>query len=246
MAPKQWSQEGMEGSTGLHEKFVITVTASRAKVPEKYDGPVWVIEGEFELPDGQRIDSDIRLTMGDFEAGDIEGTYALHSSQDRTKKFNASSGAMKFIKTAFAKDGEEFVFPELVNLLLDRSRVIDGVDLESLDLAAWDGLRLRIDHYSEPATNPKTGVTKDAKRPKVVEYLGTADAPVAGGSGETEAPAAATTTASNTNGSITTEQATLLAKQSGNFLEYLEKVTNAGADPADEVAQQPFYETAKS
>lgn len=227
---KGWSKEGQEGSTGLARKFRlrIPVGGSRITTPEGWDRPVWVLKGEAELPDGERKDMDIRMSMGDFEPGDAEGTYALHSSQDMNKPLSGSSSAMKFIKTAFA-------IPELSEILQERSRVIDGVDLESKDVAIWDGLDIEVEHYEEMRKNPQTGVEKQALQPFVAAFYGTVDGAVAA------SPAAA-----QSNGTITEDEARALAKSSANYVEYLTKVVEEkGLDAGHAYAQNDFYSSSK-
>lgn len=234
MAEKGWSDKAKTGESGLHDDFIISIGKSGTGIPEGYDGPVWLVEGELELPDGRLIDGDLRLGIGDFEPGDKEGTWLLHSSQNPDKHLSSQSGAMKFISSAIQAGVP----------LEERSRVMDGRDLEERDLKAWEGLRVRVTHVQEMRRNPKTGVEKMGRQPLVTEYLGTVDAPKApSGGNATESPAPA---APSSNGS-TEDKARLLARASGNYLEYLEKVTGQlGVDPSDDVAAEAFYTSAKS
>lgn len=235
MAEKGWSDKAKTGESGLHDDFIIAIAKSYIGVPEGWDNPVWIIEGELELPDGNRTDGDIRLSVGDFEPGDKEGTWLLHSSQNPDKHLSSQSRAMKFISSAVNNAGVP---------LEERSRVVDGRDLEERDLAAWVGLRVRVTHESVKTTNPKTGVEGVGRQPLVTEYLGTVDSPKApSGGNATESPAPA---APSSNGS-TEDKARLLARASGNYLEFLEKVTGQlGVDPSDDVAAEAFYTSAKS
>lgn len=227
-----WSNKAKQGESGFADDYIITIRSSRITTPEKFDSPVWVIKGEQELPDGSlNDDGSMILSLGDFEPGDAEGSFAIHTTQDRDKHFNSKTKGMKFIKSALAAGVP----------IEDRTRTIDGWALEDRDLAAWEGLRVRVHEESYETKNFKTGEPTTGRQPLVTEFLGTAEAPVAAAAGSAAAPA------SNgaSNGALTAEKATELAKASSNALEYIEAAVKAGATFGDQYANEGFFAQAK-
>lgn len=235
---KQWDDDAFEGSTGLYRQFEITIASSVAKTPEKYDGPVWVLEGELKLPNGDLKDGDLRLSFGQvYEPGDDGGTYIVHQTGDNTKKVSSQTSMMKFISSMKnAENGDQ-----LKAILQERSRVIGDVDLMNRDLSIWEGLRLSVDHYKELRTNPQTGVEKEAEQPYIVAFLGTADAPVAASVGGAAVPAAASNGAGSTDAIGAVVEG---IKSYPSYVGYLTAFTEAGGDASDARAQRPFYDAA--
>lgn len=234
-----WDPKAKTGESGFADDYILAISAARygTPFPTAADVVALVLDGEREI-DGELDDGHLWLSVGDFEPGDKEGSFALHSSQDADKHFNQNSKVMKFIKSAID-----------AGVPIEERQDPKRAEYQEKDALMWVGLRLRIHEESIPEkSDPKTGqVFQASRQPLVTEYLGTVDAPKA----SQEAPADAVASAASNGGGSTESlvaRAKELARKSPDYMKYLEDVTSGeyNANPADAVAQKDFFEAAKT
>lgn len=226
-----WSDKAKKGESGLPDDFIATVRQARYGFPfeENPESCNLVLKIEQNV-DGQLDDQEIRLGVGDFEPGDKEGTFAIHSSQNEDKHFGRRSKVHRFITSALE-----------AGVPLEDRQDPSRAKYEEKDALIWEGLILRIKVEEEEGTfrqGPDKGKSFTSRVPLVTEYLGTVDNPV---------ESSAKSPDDNGDGGDKEEQAKKLAKSSGNYLEYLENVTSKlSVTPNDDLAKESFYDSARS
>lgn len=237
-----WDPRAKTGESGLADDYVlVTGTDNRFGFPYENAPEVCalILTGD-RIIDGEEDEGHLWLSCGDFEPGDKEGSFALHSSQNEDKHFNSNSKVMRAIKSAL-EAGVPF------ESLQNPSRA----QYQEKDARMWDNLALRIhEEPTEPVQLRDGSMSKPGRQPLVVEYLGTREKFFGGG----EARAAASVSASasveaavnNGSGDVTDEQVALLAKQSANPLAFLEKGVELGLDPSDPRLTQEAYTAARA
>lgn len=186
-----WGPEATLGS-GLPDRFLLTIRTARIKTPEGWSNDVVVFEGEQNV-DGDISDGDLRLSVGQFEPGDAEGTFLVAGTQrpeifdthyERIKKINKNSAYGRFLDSASA-----------VLVPLEQNQAADRAKYEIWDLLMWEGLTVDVEMrertfvYKEDVGTHKAGESGSTRDAFVVGY-------VEGGAGAV-APAASTPAANN-------------------------------------------------
>lgn len=226
-----WSDKAKQGESGFADRYQLTITKSHfgfpflatADNPDAGNACNLILEGEQSV-DGDLRDAHLWLSTGDFEPGDAEGTFALHSTQDPDRHFSQNSKLGKFIKSALE-----------VGVPIEDNQAPDRVIHEEKDALIWVGLVLDIEEVQTSGTNKKTGKEWTGRQPLVRAFIGKA--------GETSV---ATPASSSSNGSKE-DSARLLAKSSASYITYLEAVTSQlGVDPGDAMATNDFYVSSRA
>lgn len=228
-----WGSEATLGS-GLPDRFLLTIRTARIKTPEGWSNDVVVFEGEQNV-DGDISDGDLRLSVGQFEPGDAEGTFLVAATQrpeifdthyERIKKINKNSAYGRLLNSAF-----EVMVP------LEQNQKPERAKYEIWDLLMWEGLTVDVEMrersfvYKEDVGAHKAGESGSTRDAFVVGF-------VEGGAGAAT-PATTSTPAASNNGSVD-------PKKFDSHLSYLEAYVAAGGDTGDEAASKTYYEAARS
>lgn len=225
-----WSSKAKSGESGLKDRYQLSVTKAHFGFPYP-NAPqlcALVLDGEVSEPSGDLSDGHLWLTCGDYEPGDAEGSFALHSTQDPERHFSQQSKIGKFIKSALE-----------VGVPIEDNQAADRVIHEEKDALIWVGLVLDIEEVPTSGTNKKTGEAWEGRQPYIRAFLG-----MAGTAGSV--PPTATASSASSNGSKE-DSAKLLAKASASYIVYLESVTSQlGVDPGDQMATEGFYTSARA
>lgn len=235
-----WDDKAKQGESGLADDYIlVTGTENRFGFPFE-NAPevcVLILEGA-RIIDGEEDEGREWLSVGDFEPGDKEGSFALHSSQNPDKQFNSSTKAMKFIKSALA-----------AGVPLEDLQKSDRAQYESKDARIWDNLALRIHvEPTEPVKLKDGTMSKPGRQPLVTEYLGTREEFYGkGGAKAAVSSGASATISGGSDGSDGLDsKLTILAKASGDHLTFLEKAVELGVDPSDPRVSEESYSAAKA
>lgn len=223
-----WSDKAKSGESGLKDRYQLSVTAGRFgfPFPNAPQACALILEGEQSV-DGDLSDGHLWLTCGDYEPGDAEGSFALHSTQDPERHFSQQSKIGKFIKSALE-----------VGVPIEDNQAPDRVIHEEKDALIWVGLVLDIEEVPTSGTNKKTGEAWEGRQPYVRTFIGK--------TGDAATVVTPSHSTSSANGSKE-DSARLLAKSSASYITYLEAVTSQlGVDPGDSMATNDFYVTARS
>lgn len=140
-----WGDEAALGS-GLPDRFQFTVTSARIKYPYEKNPtqPALVLDGEQNV-DGEIEDQHIWLKAGEqFEPGDKEGTFWLHTKQTpdvfdtpgaKINKLNKNSGYGRFLNSLLTVAG---------TAPLEENQQSDRAKYQIWDVLFWEGMILDI------------------------------------------------------------------------------------------------------
>lgn len=230
-----WNSKAKQGESGLADDYIlVTGTENRFGFPYENAAEVCalVLTGT-RIIEGEEDEGHLWLSVGDFEPGDKDGTFALHSSQNPDKHFNSNSKVMRFIKSALD-----------AGVPLEDVQDAARAEYMEKDATMWNNLALRIhEEPTEPVKLRDGSMSKAGRQPLVTEYLGTREEFYA--SGGVKAPSASAG-ADNGSGDITDEQLALLAKLSTGALDFLERGVKAGLDPSDPRLSESAFQAART
>lgn len=230
-----WSNDATLGS-GLPDRFKLKVTSARIKTPEGWSNDVVMLEGE-QNEDGEISEGDLRLSVGSFEAGDKDGTFLVHETQqpdifdtraERIKKINKNSGYGRFLNSVFEVEGGKEA--------LEGNQSPDRAKYEIWDLLFWEGLEIDVEMVER-------SFVYQAGHPKAGQPGTTRDAFVRGITGASGGSASAAPAAASSNGAVDEAKATEIAKGSETYMKYLEAFAAAGGDTNSPAASKAFYES---
>lgn len=212
--------------SGLPDRFLLSIRQARMKTPEGWNNPVVVLEGEQNV-DGEVEDGDVRLSVGAFEAGDKEGTFLVHETQnpsvyepgssDKKKKINKNSQYGRFLESAL-QVGQD---------VLENNQSPDREKYSIWDLLFWEGLTVDVEMIERKFTyqegHPKAGEEGTTRDAFVRGVFPTGE----GATGATTSTTAAPNTAASTNGQAPDPKAY------DTHMEYVAAGVNAGIAPSD-------------
>lgn len=232
-----WGDDAKKLGSGLVDRMQFTINKARFAFPyeKRPEDCALVLDGERNI-DGEVEDDHVWLKVGAFEPGDAEGTFIVHDTDpgNPRKKINKRSNYGKFLESAFE-----------VNVPLEEVQDAGRNEHEVRDALMWEGLILDIEYQEEKFTltkGPDAGKEVTSRQPYIRGYLGKSGAT---GAAETTTAGQSSAPASS-NGAMSEEKATELAKAATSHINFLENFQAAGGDVNSAMASKSWYEGARS
>lgn len=248
-----WSNKAKEGESGLADRYQLYIPKSSGEGAERVGA--WFgfpyanaptscclcLYGERSI-DGEIDDGHIWLSVGAFEPGDEQGSFAVHETGKDDRYFSQNSKAGKFMASA-----NEVGLLDFLEGRQDPARQ----QYETKDALMWEDLTLDIEEVSNPERkDEKTGQVFPASRQPLVRGFREGRAFTDGGSSGGSTSAGATTAKANGNGSANDPElrgkAVEAAKASEDWMSYLEAVQPLGIEPGHPFADEAFFKGAKA
>lgn len=222
-------------------EYNLTITESKVDTTDYNDGntTLWILEGEQEFDNGNIRDTHLWIGAPDGWTFNDDHTGFEDEQGDDDRRFGKNSKIQQFINSALD-------IPELEEVIHARTD-------NSLDVAGWAGLKLRIreEEKSADVKNKESGKSEKRtwRQPLVIEFLGLVDEekPASKGKGKVKVVEAPSDASNGNGGGDLVSRAKAIATESGDLITYMDKVSKELGIPLDhQLCSSSFYESANA